>query len=988
MKRKKMFLIVLSITVLISLILTMIPANEVYAETTSTIVINYNRPDGDYEKWNLWVWAEGEEGEVFHFDKETSFGVKAIIDLPGDVKKAGFIVRTDAWEKDVEVDRFIEIEDGFVEIWVNSGQEEFVYDKPDALVDDVEHEEIQLNIHYYRFDGEYEGWNLWIWRYGQDGEGVEFTEEDEYGRIARIVLDGMVDIERIGIIVRRSEGGNEWAAKDVDEDRFIAVARACADGVINVFLMQQTAKIGFVHEDMDRSPRIVNAVFRDTTVIDVEVNVPFKWDENTKELFELKSEDVKEEIEEIIPLDKTDDNYVRRISIVISNPIELDRRYKLSMLGYGLIEISTQSCAIFSSQDFYDKFHYYGDDLGATYSKENTIFRVWAPTATGINLLLYEEGYGGELKQRIEMKRDIKGTWLLQVDGDLHGVFYTYEVHVNGAINEVVDKYAKAVGVDGRRGMVVDLSKTNPPGWENLQRPPLENFVDAVIWELHVRDLSMNENSGITNKGKFLGIIEEGTRSPEGKKTGLDHMLELGINHLHLLPVFDFRSIDETNAYDVANVFNWGYDPLNYNVPEGTFSTDPWCGVTRIKEFKKMVQGLNENGIRVIMDVVYNHTGYTANSHLNLLVPGYFYRFRPDGSFSDGSACGNELADERSMVRKMIIDSVVFWATEYKIDGFRFDLMGLHDIETMNEIRKALDKIDPSIIIYGEGWAAGSTPLPSYRQALKVNMPRMPRIAAFSDDIRDGIKGNVFDAEAPGFVNGGLGFEDSIKFGIVASTKHDQINYAAVNYSNAPWAMGPEQAITYASSHDNHTLWDKLYATNPNDSIEERIKMHKLSSAIVLTSQGVPFLHAGVEMLRTKGGDDNSYEAPDSVNMLDWSRKATYNEVFQYHRGLIELRRQRPAFRMTSTEDIQRHLRFLDMPQRNMVGYILSDNANGDEWETIAVLFNGNAEDIEITLPGEGWGVVVNGKVAGTEIIERISQDKVTVPARTAMVLV
>ncbi|MCD5415427.1 MAG: type I pullulanase, partial [Clostridiales bacterium] len=652
----------------------------------------------------------------------------------------------------------------------------------------------------------------------------------------------------------------------------------------------------------------------------------------------------------------------------------------------GTTKRSSQSYEVFSSKEFYDEFHYYGDDLGAVYSKGKTTFRVWAPTASKVNLLLFEEGIGGETRQKEAMNRDIKGTWISQLDGDVKGIFYVYEVHINNSINEVTDPYAKAVGVNGRRAMVVDLSLTNPIGWDNLTKPSLENFTDAIIYELHVRDLSIHQNSGIANAGKFLGIIEEGTKSSEGKKTGLDHMKELGITHLHLLPVFDFRSIDETTLE--KNNFNWGYDPQNYNVPDGSYSTNPYCGVTRIKEFKKMVQGLNENGIRVIMDVVYNHTGHTANSHLNLLVPEYFHRFTTDGDFSNGSGCGNEIADERSMVRKMIVDSVVFWATEYKIDGFRFDLMGLHDIETMNLIREELYKVDPAIIIYGEGWTASSTPLPSNRQALKVNAPKLSGIAMFSDDIRDGIKGHVSNDKDAGFANGGLDFEESVKFGIVASTEHDQIDCSKVNYSKAPWANEPSQAINYVSAHDDLTLWDKIAITNPEDSKEERIKMHNLSNAIVLTSQGIPFLHAGVEMLRTKGGDHNSYQSPDSVNKIDWSRKATYNQVFQYHKGLIELRKQRPAFRMTSTDDIQKHLRFIEMPRENMVGYTLIDSANGDEWETIAVLFNANTEDIEVTLPAEGWGVVVNGKVAGTEIIERISQNKVIVPARTAMVLV
>lgn len=600
-------------------------------------------------------------------------------------------------------------------------------------------------------------------------------------------------------------------------------------------------------------------------------------------------------------------------------------------------------------------------------------------------LVTYPAGHHGEGSE-YSMERDVKGTWIKTLEGDLHGVYYTYKVTVDGRTNETVDPYARAVGVNGHRAMIIDLSRTHPGGWDRLEKPEYGHFADVIIYELHVRDLSIHESSGIENKGKFLGIIEEGTRGPEGVKTGLAHLKELGITHLHLLPSFDFATIDEARLNEPQ--FNWGYDPQNYNVPEGSYSTDPYNGEVRIREFKEMVKRLNENGIRVVLDVVYNHTSRSADSHLNLLVPGYYYRMNPDGSFSNGSGCGNELADERSMVRKMIVDSVVHWASEYKIDGFRFDLMGLHAIDTMKAVRVALDKVDPTILIYGEGWTAGATPLPASQSALKINMGRILGVAAFSDDIRDGIKGSVLNDQEPGFVNGAPGREESIKFGLVASTEHPQINYSLVNYSEAPWARAPNQAITYAEAHDNLTLWDKLQATNPDESEGELLKMHKMSSVIVLTSQGIPFLQAGQDFVRTKFGDHNSYKSPDSINQLDWARKVQYQDVFEYNKGLIALRRAHPAFRMISTEDIQNNLVFLEMPAEQMVGYAINNNAHGDDWNSIAVLFNAHTLEQTAKLPRKGWVIVVDGERAGTKSLGEVKGDTVAIPARSSLVLV
>lgn len=477
------------------------------------------------------------------------------------------------------------------------------------------------------------------------------------------------------------------------------------------------------------------------------------------------------------------------------------------------------------------------------------------------------------------MNKHRKGVWFNEITNDCQGLYYIYNIYFGKNLNKTVDPYAIALGVNGKRAMIVDLERTNPEGWVNDKRPELKDFTDSIIYEAHVRDLPIDENSGVEvlNKGKFKGLIEEGTVIPNTNiKTTLDHIKELGITHIHLLPAFDYGSIDEEKLETPQ--FNWGYDPTNYNVPEGLYSTDPFDGEVRIKEFKEMVQGFHENGIRVVMDVVYNHTFSGEDSNLNLSMPGYYHRQDKNRDFSNGSGCGNELASERSMVRKYIIDSLTYWSEEYHIDRFRFDLMTLNDIETLKLARQRLDKIDKTIIIYGEGWNGGESPLPEEMACFKENIVEFDslQIVAFSDDIRDGIKGHVTKKDEPGFVNGKIDFEETIKFGVVASTKHNDIDYNNINYSNKPWAKEPYQTITYCSAHDNNTLWDKLQIISKNATKEDLIKENKLAAAIVLLSQGISFIHAGEELTRTKidkNGDfvENSYASSDEVNKINWN---------------------------------------------------------------------------------------------------------------------
>jgi len=600
---------------------------------------------------------------------------------------------------------------------------------------------------------------------------------------------------------------------------------------------------------------------------------------------------------------------------------------------------------------------YNGGDLGVSWSNTETKLNIWAPSASAVSFQLYRNGQGGTPLKSFSLKKQPKGNWTHTLPGDWEGYYYTFKVKVNNNwLNEVPDPSAKAVGVNGLRGMIVNMKSTNPSNWDFDKYPLLKNQTDAVIYELHVRDASIQANSGILNKGKFLGLTEVGTKSPAGLPSGLDYLKELGITHVHLLPSFDFKSLDEAKT---SPQYNWGYDPKNYNVPEGSYATNPFDGKVRINEFKKLVQTFHNNQIGVILDVVYNHTGDTENSIFNQIVPNYYYRQNFDGSFSNASGCGNEMASERPMFRKFIIESLLHWVNEYHIDGFRFDLMGIHDLKTMESIRDTLKKVKPDILLYGEGWTAGGSPLPENERAVKANIHQLPGIAAFSDEVRDGIKGHVFTPSDKGFVSGKYDLAESVRFGVVGGVFHPQINYQKVNYAKSPWAMEPNQTIIYASCHDNHTLWDRLEIANPNVSVQDRISMQKLALGIVLTSQGISFLHAGSEFLRTKNGVENSFESSDVVNQLDWERRDENVNVTNYIRNLIQLRKTHPAFRLGNASDIRQHLTFSDEQLDGLIIYKI-ENAPNEPWKYIYVILNGSDKDQNINIPFADWKLVVD----------------------------
>ncbi|WP_432667262.1 type I pullulanase [Wukongibacter baidiensis] len=617
---------------------------------------------------------------------------------------------------------------------------------------------------------------------------------------------------------------------------------------------------------------------------------------------------------------------------------------------------------------------YNGQDLGANYNKEYTVFKVWAPTREDIKVVIYDD-YKDSCGKIFPMIKGDKGVWELKLEGDYKNKYYNYIVIVDGMEVETPDPYTKAATANGVKGMVVDLSTTNPKGWESHQKPIIIKASEAVIYEMHVKDFSIDEDSGMKNKGKYLAFTEKGSKSKCGISTGLDHLKNLGITHIHLLPVFDFASVDETDEVQ----YNWGYDPYLYNVPEGSYSTNPYDGSIRIKEFKEMIKALHENGLSVIMDVVYNHTFSMRKNPFEILEPKYYYRTDTNGRYTNGSGCGNETASERSMMRKFIVDSVKFWATEYKIDGFRFDLIALHDIETIKEVLRELKKINPRILVYGEPWTGGDTPLP-YDMQFRKGKQRGMDISVFNDDFRNSLKGDN-DGTYTGFVNGRWGLEWEIKKGIVGSIQYGMGLYG--------FAEHPIETINYVSSHDNLTLFDKIEKSNSEATDKERERMNRLALSIILTSQGIPFIQGGTEFLRTKKGNHNSYNAGDEINKICWSRKHKYNKTFEYIKGLIAIRKGQRVMTLDKAEDVRNSIQFLGSPE-NSVAYLLNSPYEEDH-DHILIIHNANRNDVKVGLPLKGeWKVIANEFEANHKGVThgiKVFRNEVSVPSISTYIL-
>jgi pullulanase len=849
-------------------------------------------------------------------------------------------------------------------------------------------------IHYFRYAGDYSaGWNFWLWPEGGAGSSKAIDTDDlgivtdSFGSVTTVDISG-ITATRMGIIVRLGE----WVKKDIDKDRFINIPTTAENGVFHVYLVEGDERIGYSLNDPngpDKSDKVTGAYFNAMRTIKFSLTSAVTADKVSLSINGISSS-----------ANVTMSGLLG--TMTIPSDVDLTKTYTISVLfPEGTKTYDVTFDGIYDSTEFETAFGYEGDDLGAVVTESTTNFRLWAPISSSVTLKIYNSGSPAYLlakdstatdtpSQSIAMTKSEKGTWVASVAQNLHGKYYTYVVTNGIKTNEVVDPYAKSVGVNGIRGMIVDFSQTNPEGFVYGKRPnTMTNYTDAIIYEIHVRDLTSHSSWVVDSqyekyRGKFMGFTIENTKY-QGVSTGIDHIKELGVTHVQILPFFVYgNAIDESGA---ATQFNWGYMPLNFNALEGHYSTNPFDGAVRINEFKQLMVTMDKNNLRVVMDVVYNHTGQSGDSNFSLILPGYYYRMNSDGSFSNGSGTGNETASERFMMQKFMVDSVVFWANEYNISGFRFDLMALHDTETMNKIVAALHEIDNTILIFGEPWTGGGTPLSPAIAADKVNLVNMPGVAAFNDEIRDGVKGSVFNASAGGFVQGktDLPTLNKLKYGIVGGTQFPGIDSADLSYSRF-WGNNPSQVINYVSAHDNNTLYDKLMMSTTYTQKQFIPDMIKQANAVVLLAQGIPFIHAGEEFMRSKPCatgysetcdaakkyDHNSYQSPDSVNQLRWNLKAEEKNlaVFNYYKDLIAFRKAHPALRMTTSAQVIAALDFIEFNDPTVVGYTLSDYANGDSYDTILIIHN-TGDFASVKLPeGEDWNLIGNRNGISNTIIK------------------
>ena len=816
---------------------------------------------------------------------------------------------------------------------------------------------------YWDYQGDASAASFWIWPEGGDGRGY-LVYECDYG--VKCVVNVPVDVTRLGFIACYgcdNPGGTSWigGTKDWDGDRFVDIT---GDDMV-VYLKSGEEQVYYSKDGgdtLEANKELKMAGMTSFNTIKYTVSPKVK----ITSLDQIKVLDGDREVK-VTELSSLNNEVITGV-ITVDEDLALDKIYTLVIDGYG--EANIIPTTIFDSEEFVQNYTYDGEDLGSVISGKNTTFKVWAPTASKVVLKLFSAGNGGSAYETAEMTKGDRGVWSYTAECG-HGTYYTYTVTTAAGTQEATDPYAKAAGVNGERSMVVDLDQTDPEGWNKTETVELDSYTDAVIWEVHVRDFS-NKIASSKYQGKYLAFTERGLKNSSGVSVGVDYLLNLGVTHIHLLPVYDYASVDETKS----NAFNWGYDPENYNVPEGSYSTDPYHGEVRINEFKQMVQSLHADGLGVIMDVVYNHT-YSANSNLNKIVPYYYYRYNPDGTNSSASGCGNDTASERYMYRKYMVDSVSYWAEEYQLDGFRFDLMGLHDLETMSLIEEAVHKINPDAIIYGEGWTMGST-IDGSAQANQSNIGKIEAtndaagsISVFNDAIRDGLKGSVFDAASKGYISGDYNANEAkVQFGIKGGVG-----------SAAGWQVPGAAVINYMSAHDNNTLWDKLLLSNGSNTVEERLAMNRLGAGILMISQGTPFWQAGEEMLRTKDGNENSYNASDAINNINWdalTKDSNEYKMMLYYKGLIEMREEYEIFRGDSTEV---SITFGDLPGGGMTVHY--DDGDGNK---ALVLINPTASAASYSLSGS-WKLVANSTQAGSKAISTESGD-VTVDACGIMVFV
>ena len=818
---------------------------------------------------------------------------------------------------------------------------------------------IVLILHYHRYDGNYDGWNLWVWPHKPQslaGKSYEFNHMDDFGPFAVITFDKKW--EQLGFIVRL----REWEKKDVNADRFVKIPKT---GVAEIWVLEGEMDFYTDPSKIDLSPRVKAAFLDSFTDIYAYLSTPMdtkQWFKKVQVTIDGKNLPIKS----VTKADPTDISKTKYIKISLGEelkPEDVSKSIQLKIDGYMKKTIICRK--ILDNSAFY-----YSGELGAIYKRNSTEFRIWSPVSSSADLLLYDDYNATEPSKVIPMIKKDKGVWSTVIPGDLHLKAYKYRFTSYGKTRETVDMFSKAVTKNGEKSVVVDLSRTNFDGWEADIKPQLKAFEDSIIYEIHVADITGDPSTTIINKGKYLGLAERGVTNSLGVKVGLDHLIELGITHVHIMPIHDSFYLKEGER----DQYGWGYDPYLYWVPEGHYSTDPSNPLSRITEVKKMVKALHDSGIRVILDVVYNHTAQTGpGSPFDQTVPYYFYRIDYMGAYTNGSGVGNEIATERPMMRKFIVDSLLYWVSEYHVDGFRFDLLGLFDKETVKAIESSLHAEDPSILVYGEpwgGWGANIT----FGKGSQKGM----HIALFNDGIRDAIIGSVFNKKLKGFALGSRAKETRIKRGVVGS-----ISYSSKIYD---FTSDPEETINYVSSHDNLTLWDKDVEVVGNENIALLKKAQKFSNAIILLSQGIPFLHGGVDFCRTKHGNDNSYNTGLEINMFDWKRKAEFYDVFSYYKGLIDLRKAHIAFRMRTADDIINNLVFLPTQQKRVVAFQIDGEAIGDQWKDIIVIFNGNTTPVFFKLPDGNWNQVVNEEKAGNGIL-KVVKGVINIAGTSACVL-
>ena len=837
--------------------------------------------------------------------------------------------------------------------------------EPEENLSDIPEGHNQLVIYWDRKDG-LDTAAFWIWPEGGNGQGYP-VEADAYG--CKTVVNIADSVKRVGFIACygcSATSGSSWigGTKDVDADRFVdmtsrRVTIYLKSGDENIYSSSNGGA-----EDVAKNFKM--AAMTGFTTIKYTVTPAVK----ITSLDQIKVYEGERQIP-VTALSSLN-NKVISGELTLGETLDISKTYEIEIPGYGRKAVIPTT--VFDSQEFVDNYIYTGNDLGAYIDGSATTFKVWAPTASKVVLNLYSAGNGGSAIANVEMVKGEKGVWSHTAETCGHGTYYTYTVTTSAGTQETPDPYARAAGVNGNRSMVVDLSKTNPENWAKDKVISLDSYTDAVIWEIHVRDFS-NKIESSQYKGKYLAFTEQGLVNEHGISVGVDYLLQLGITHVHLLPVYDFGSVDEANPG-----FNWGYDPKNYNVPEGSYSTDPFNGEVRIKEFKQMVQALHNVGIGVIMDVVYNHT-YDANSSFNKIVPYYYYRYNPDGTNTNASGCGNDTASERDMFSMFMVDSVSYWASEYNLDGFRFDLMGLHDLATMDAIEEAVHKINPNAIIYGEGWTMGST-IGGVPQANQTQIGKIEKVedsagsvAVFNDAIRDGLKGSVFEALGKGYINGAAASNVSkVQFGINGGSG-----------TGVSWKVPGAAVINYMSAHDNNTLWDKLAMANADATVEQRLAMNRLGAVILMISKGTPFWQAGEEMLRSKpdgkgGFDENSYSSSDEVNNIVWNALAPNSDALRmmsYYQGLIAMRKEYEIFR--GAEDVT-------ITFTNLSGGAMSCLFENGKGQKALVVLNPSETALTYALDGT-WNLVADGTMAGTAVLAEES-GSVTVDACSAKVYV